>query len=149
MDASMVNLDREDLCYADADHLADLWNAAYPLMREFLTARIIQLRQDVERKSWEVETLPYYYREGEAQVRQRLDSVERLRLKLGQLDRGEHRPCTQSPKCFSITAAHSGVTAALKAASGGQEGMPPVYRLAAFLAEEHDRWLIRMRERSN
>lgn len=151
MDADMIDLDRERICYADAEHLADLWNAAYPLMRSILTVRIDGLRRDIDRKVWEsaspsVEVHPEF-RTSEARIRRRLDALKNLRLELGQLDRGEHRPCTQSPKCYSIVAAHSRVTSAVREASSAEENMASVYRLAAFLAERHDSWLKRMRER--
>lgn len=153
MDADMVNLDREHLSYADAERLADLWNAAHPLMRNLLSAEIGRVRGFVKRAVWEkpvtelyAENIPDYGR-SETRTRRRLKYVESLRLELGQLDKGEHRPCTQSPKCFSITAAHSRVTSMIHFASNVQEGMAPVYRLAAVLAEEHDRWLVRMRKR--
>lgn len=155
MQVNMINRSREHLSPIRAEHLVSDWNAAYPLMRDVVTREIERLRYFIDRKVWEKEVSDLSAeafpdsRMTEARIRRRLKHVKALRLELGQLDRGEHRPCTQSPKTFTVVAAHSRVTEVIRIASSGQEGMAPVYRLSALLSEEHDRWLIRMRKSGN
>lgn len=124
-----------------ATRIADLWNAAYPAMREIATAHVDAYRQQVREEVWNV--IPSgpnadavrAFTPTEAAVRRRLKRVEELRLVLGQLDRGTHRACTQSPGGFTVLAAYSAVRALLSASGLNDHGLAAVYELAAVLAD--------------
>lgn len=144
LDADLV-FDTGHFSYADAEHLADLWNTAYPAMREIATRYINGKKIAIEGRSWEVDPnhpqaealrqlLPK-----EAELTRRMKRVETLRRELGQLDRGTHKPCTRSPGCFSVTAAYMAVRSLLSVSSLSSEGLAPVYRLAAELAEAEEK----------
>jgi hypothetical protein len=127
-----------------ATRIADLWNAAYPAMREIATAHVDAYRQQVREEVWNV--IPSgpnadavrAFTPTEAAVRRRLKRVEELRLVLGQLDRGTHRACTRSPGGFSAFAAYRAVRAFLDATTINDRGLAAVYQLAAALAEAAD-----------
>lgn len=140
LDADTV-FDTCDFSYADSEHLADLWNAAYPAMREISTRCIEARREAIERKAWEVD--PKHpaaealrkLTPDENKTRRRLKQVEELRLVLGQLDRGTHKLCTRSPGAFSVTGALMAVRNLLNITSMSSPGLHLIYRLAAVLAE--------------
>lgn len=127
--------------YADAERLADNWNAAYPHMREISSNYITSMRQRIEDRSWEVDpTHPAaeFLRQStpsEAGVRRKLKLAEDLRRDLGQLDRGTHKLCTRSPGSFTISGAYLAVRNLLRITSLNSPGLPKIYRLAAMLAE--------------
>lgn len=129
---------------ATAIRIADHWTAAYPVMREIVTARITAYRQQISDEAWQVDpTHPQAdvlraHTLTEAQLVRRLKGVEALRLELGQLDRGTHRACTRSPGGFSAGAAYRSVRNLLSIAGLNDHGLAPVYRLAAVLAEAAD-----------
>jgi len=124
-----------------AARIADRWNTAYPTMRTIATARINGYRRQIEDRAWEIDpTHPHAevlraYTPTEAQLRHRLKNTETLRLKLGQLDRGTHRACTQSPGGFTVLAAYTAVRAFLSHTSVNDHGLAAVYELAAVLAD--------------
>lgn len=135
-----------------ATRIADLWNAAYPVMRESATARVDAFRRQVRDEIWNAipdlsnphaETLRAFT-PTEATVRRRLKDAEGLRRELGQLDRGAHRACTRSPGGFSTLAAYRAVRAFLDATTLNDRGLAAVYQLAAALAdtadEQHREW---------
>jgi len=142
--ADMV-FDTGHFSYADADHLADLWNRAYPRMREIVTNYIAGLRSSIERQSWEVD--PKHpqaealrqFATPEAELRRKLKLAEDLRRGLGQLDRGTHKLCTCSPGAFTVTGAYTHVRNLLGRTSLSQEGVGDIYRLAAVLADAEER----------
>ncbi|MFI1701996.1 hypothetical protein ACH419_39450 [Streptomyces bobili] len=129
---------------ATATRIADHWNAAYPVMREIATARITAYRAQISNKAWQVDPVHPHadvlraHTLTEAQLVRRLKGVEVLRRDLGQLDRGTHRACTQSPGGFNVLAAFTSVRNLLTVAGLGDRGLAPVYRLAAALAEAAD-----------
>lgn len=131
--------------YAKAESLADLWNAAYPLMRAIATRRVEYLRTSVKDKTWEVDPehpAAEALRQStpsEAKFRRRLKLAEDLRRELGQLDRGTHKLCTCSPGSFTVTGAYMLVRRLIDITSLSSEGLPAVYRLAAVLAEEEEK----------
>lgn len=131
--------------YGDAERLADLWNAAYPAMRQIATRYIEGMRGYVEREGWVVDPAHpqaealQAYAVPEKKARRKLRLAEDLRRDLGQLDRGTHKPCTRSPGCFSVTAAYLAVRNLIGVSSLNSEGMASVYRLAAELAEAEER----------
>jgi hypothetical protein len=104
------------LTATQADHLAELWNATYPAMREILD-RVIRANRGTDRPVADVPRL------------------ERVRRELGQIDRGTHRPCTQSPPGFSPTEAYILVGWVLEATSLGSPHAGGIHRLAAELAD--------------
>lgn len=144
LDADLVH-ETGHFSYADAEHLADLWNHAYPAMRKIATAYIEGMRAYIEREGWVVDPKhpqaealrTYVLPEGRA--RRKLRHAEELRRDLGQLDRGTHKPCTRSPGCFSVTSAYMGVRNLIILSSLGSEGLADIYRLAAVLAEAEER----------
>lgn len=129
---------------ATATRIADLWNAAYPVMRAIATARIDSYRCQIRDEAWRIDPdhphadVLRAYTPTEAQLRRRLKNAEALRLVLGQLHRGTHRACTRSPGGFSRHAAYSAVRALLDRTSSNDEGLSAVYRLAAELADAVD-----------
>ncbi len=143
LDAEMV-FETEVFSYAGAEALADLWNAAYPAMREIATRYIENQRTAIKEKAWEVD--PKHpqaeaLREltpGEARFRRRLKRVEDIRLTLGQLDRGTHKLCTCSPGRFTVTGAFMAVRSLIGITSLSSPGLPSIYRLAAVLAEAEE-----------
>ena len=112
-----------------AARIADLWNQAYPGMRDTLTL-VISRHRDYLQKAEELTA------EMEASARRYIKRLEETRRVLGQLDRGTHRGCTRSPGAFSTSAALSAVRRALEAFSVGGPVLGDVYRLAAALADE-------------
>jgi hypothetical protein len=143
LDAEMIQ-DGAGLWYADAEHLADLWNRAYPTMREIATNNINGLRLSIERKSWEVdprhpqaEALKSFLPK-EERVRRKLKLAEDLRRTLGQVDRGTHKLCTRSPGGFSVTGAYMVVRNLIGISSLSTKGLGDVYRLAAVLADAEE-----------
>lgn len=144
LDADLV-FETGHFSYAEAEHLADLWNRAYPTMREIATRCINGKKAAIDGRSWEVdpkhpqaevlrELLPK-----EAELTRRMKQVETLRRELGQLDRGTHKPCTRSPGCFSVTGAYMAVRNLIKISSLSSEGLGNVFRLAAVLAEAEEK----------
>lgn len=127
-----------------ATRIADLWNTAYPVMRQIATARINAYRQQIRDEAWQVDpSSPHAdtlraFAPTEADLHRRLKRSEALRLALGQLDRGAHRSCTRSPGGFSAMAAYSAVRTLLAATSLNDHGLAAVYRLAAELADAAD-----------
>jgi hypothetical protein len=93
------------------------WPAVYPAMRQILDA-VIRANRGVSRPVADVSRL------------------ERVRLELGQLDRGTHRPCTQSPPAFSPFAAFSLVREVCETTPLGHPATGAIYRLAADLADQ-------------
>lgn len=130
--------------YAEAEHLADLWNAAYPAMRSIATGYVEGVRRSIKERVWEVD--PKHPRAetlrelvpSEAKLTGRLKRAEELRRVLGQLDRGTHKLCTRSPGSFTVTGAYMAVRHLLNVSSLSTKGMGPVYRLAAALAEAEE-----------
>ena len=124
-----------------ATRITHHWNTAYPTMRAIATARIDSYRRQVQDRAWEIDdTHPRAdalraYALTEPQLRRRLKNAETLRRELGQLDRGTHRACTQSPGGFTILAAYTTVRALLARTSVNDHGLAAVYQLAAVLAE--------------
>lgn len=133
------------ISYADAEHLADLWNAAYPSMREIASGSIAALRTSIKAKSWEVD--PSHPQaevlrkcvSSEQKLRRKLKLAEDLRRDLGQLDRGTHKLCTRSPGSFTVTGAYMAVRNLIRITSLNSGGLPAVFRLAAVLAEAEER----------
>ncbi|AKN71248.1 hypothetical protein QR97_16835 [Streptomyces sp. PBH53] len=117
---------------ATAARIADLWNQAYPGMRETLTLVISRHRDYLQT----AEHAGNLTAEMEASTRRYIKRLEETRRVLGQLDRGTHRGCTRSPGAFSTSAALSAVQRALEAFSVGGPALGDVYRLAATLADE-------------
>jgi hypothetical protein len=144
VDAEMV-FENDVLSYAEAEALADLWNAAYPAMREIATRYIESQRAAIKEKAWEVD--PKHpqaealreFTPGEARFRRRLKQVEDIRLTLGQLDRGTHKLCTCSPGRFTVTGAFMAVRSLIRITSLNSPGQQFIYRLAAALAEAEER----------
>jgi hypothetical protein len=93
------------------------WSAVYPAMRQILDA-VIRANRGASRPVANVSRL------------------ERARLELGQLDRGTHRPCTQSPPAFSPFAAFSLVREVCETTPLGHPATGAIYRLAAELADQ-------------
>ncbi|WP_328436959.1 hypothetical protein OHA71_06615 [Streptomyces sp. NBC_00444] len=124
-----------------AAHITNLWNAAYPTMRTIATARIDAYRRQLHDRVWDIDpTHPHAdvlraYTPTEPALRRRLKNTEELRRTLGQLDRGTHRACTQSPGGFNIHSAYTAVRALLNATGLNDHGLADIYRLAAALAE--------------
>lgn len=124
--------------------IAELWNAAYPIMRGIATSRVNAYRQQIKNEAWRID--PNHPRADilrpflptEAGVRRKLKDAEALRRMLGQLDRGTHRACTRSPGGFSAFAAYNAVRALLKATTVNDRGLAAVYRLASALADAGD-----------
>lgn len=144
LDADLVYETGHFNSYADAEHLADLWNLAYPAMRKIATGCIDGLRSYIEREGWivdpghpQAEALKAYATP-EAKARRKLRHAEELRRDLGQLDRGTHKPCTRSSGCFSITSAYMAVRSLIGISSLSSEGLADIYRLAAVLAEAEE-----------
>ena len=131
--------------YADAEHLADLWNRAYPAMRQISTGYIEGMRKYIEQEGWVIDPAHRHaevlqaYATPEKKAHRKLKLAEDLRRDLGQLDRGTHKPCTRSPGCFSVTAAYMAVRNLISLSSLNSEGLASVYRLAAELAEAEER----------
>lgn len=144
LDADMVH-ETGHFSYADADHLADLWNRAYPAMRQIATRYVEGLRRSVEERSWEVDPkhpqaeVLQAMASPEGKVRRRLKLAEDLRRELGQLDRGAHKLCTRSPGSFTVTGAYMAVRNLIRASSLNSEGLGEIFRLAAVLAEAEER----------
>lgn len=139
--------------YADAEHVADLWNRAYPAMRKISTGYIEGRRKYIEQKGWVIDPshpraeMLQAYAVPEGKARRKLKLAEDLRRDLGQIDRGTHRPCTMSPACFSVTAAYMAVRNLVSLTSLSSEGLPSIYRLLAELAEAETRVNIARVER--
>lgn len=131
--------------YAEAEHLTDLWNRAYPAMRQISTGYIEGTRKYIEREGWVIDPAHRHaevlqaYATPEKKARRKLKLAEDLRRDLGQLDRGTHKPCTRSPGCFSVTAAYLAVRNLIGISSLSSEGLASVFLLAAELAEAEER----------
>lgn len=131
--------------YADAEHLADLWNRAYPAMRKVSTGYIEGMRKYIEREGWVIDPNHRYadvlqeQATPEKKARRKLRTAEELRRQLGQLDRGTHKLCTRSPGSFSVTGSYMAVRHLLGISSFSSEGLADVYRLAAVLAEAEEK----------
>lgn len=144
LDADLVH-ETGHFSYADAEHLADLWNRAYPAMRQIITRYIESQREYIERRGWVIDPNHPHAEvlqeraTPERKARYRLKLSEELRRDLGQLDRGTHKPCTRSPGCFSVTAAYMAVRSLISHSSLNSEGLADIYRLAAELAEAEER----------
>jgi hypothetical protein len=129
------------ICYADAERLADLWNAAYGFMREIVSDYIEAKRHYLVSEGWKVDPdhpmadVLQAHAILEPRARKQLKDAEYLRRNLGQIDRAAHRPCTQSPPCFTITSAYLLTRNALALSSLNADGLDKVYRLIAELAE--------------
>lgn len=140
--------------YADAEHLADLWNRAYPAMRKISTGYIESWRKYIEQEGWVIDPshpkadVLQAYTVPESKARRKLRRAEEVRRDLGQLDRGTHKPCTMSPACFSVTAAYMRVRSLVSLTSLNSEGLPQIYRLLADLAEAEERVNIARIERN-
>ncbi|QUI32463.1 hypothetical protein H9W91_17535 [Streptomyces alfalfae] len=114
-----------------AARIADLWNAAYPGMRDTLTL-VISRHRDYLKKAQQAGDIS---KEMENDTRRYITRMEETRRVLGQLDRGTHRGCTRSPGAFTTSAAMSVVRRALDAVSIGSPHAGSIYRLAAELAD--------------
>ncbi|MGW9440610.1 hypothetical protein [Streptomyces sp. NPDC055607] len=101
---------------AQAQLIADQWNALYPTMRQILDA-VIKARREAGRPAADIARL------------------ETVRRELGQLDRGTYKSCTRSPGAFSVRCALAHVHRVLTVASLGDPAKGPLYRLAADLAD--------------
>ncbi|MFJ9427571.1 hypothetical protein [Streptomyces sp. NPDC101249] len=123
-----------------AADIAELWNAAYPTMRDIVTGNINGDRQRITDRVWDIDPASpgaawmLDRTPTERQLRHRLRTFEALRRTLGQLDRGTHKACTRSPGGFSVSSAYSAVQDTLNAAGTRSQGMEAVYTLAAALA---------------
>lgn len=131
--------------YADAEHLADLWNRAYPEMRKIVTGYIEGQRAYIEREGWVIDpSHPHAevlqaYATPEKKVRRKLKLAEDLRRELGQLDRGTHKLCTRSPGGFTVTGAYMAVRNLIRISSLNSEGLAQIFLLAAGLTEAEER----------
>lgn len=120
------------------------WNLAYPTMRATTTRRITTDRQHIANRRWDIDPtnpnadLLRAYTRTEPDVRRSLRHAEELRRTLHQLNNGTHRPCTQSPAGFSITAAYSAVRDVLPLTTINDRGLTDLYQLAALLAYIQD-----------
>lgn len=114
-----------------ADHIAGLWNTAYPHMRAALTAVIDGNRRFLaEADRWQLSD------ERKARVARTIKDNERWRRELGQLDRSALRMCNRSSVGeFSVSGALILVTRAIAAFSFGSPHLGHAYRLAAVLAD--------------
>ena len=101
---------------ATAARVAEGWTAVYPAMRRVLDD-VIRANRNTDRPLVNVRR------------------VERVRRELGQIDRGTHRPCTQSPPAFSPRAAYGLVRYVLRLMPVGHPHAGDMYRLAAELAD--------------
>lgn len=132
------------LRHAEAGALAELWNLAYPVMRDIMTRYIESYRRQIENEAWNVDpasSIAEYLRQhtpSEDVFRRKLRTAEKVRQELGQLDRATHRACTRSPGGFSVTSAYRIVRSVLNASSISTEKLAVVYRLAASLAEAEE-----------
>lgn len=95
----------------------EAWAATYPAMRNILDT-VIRANRPAATPVVDVRRL------------------ERVRLELGQLHRGTHRPCTQSPPAFSPFAAFSLVREVCETTPLGHPATGAIYRLAAELADQ-------------
>jgi hypothetical protein len=144
LDAELVH-ETGHFSYADAEHLADLWNRAYPVMRQIATLYIEGMRAYIEREGWVIDPAHRHaevlqaYTTPEKKARRKLKLAEELRRDLGQLDRGTHKLCTRSPGGFTVTGAYMAVRNLLNISSLSSEGLASVFRLAAELAEAEER----------
>lgn len=144
LDADLVH-ETGHFSYADAEHLADLWNRAYPAMRKIATGYIEGQRTYIEREGWVIDPTHRHaevlqaYAVPEGKARRKLKLAEELRRDLGQLDRGTHKLCTRSPGSFTVTGAYMAVRNLISLTSLNSEGLPLIYRLAADLAEAEER----------
>lgn len=114
---------------ASATRIADLWNTAYPDLRDILTKVITAHREYHDRNVG---------KRTEAQLgetRNYIKGMEDIRRRLGQLDRGTYRACTRSAGAFHPGAALMVVSAALEAVSLGDARAGAVYRLLAELSD--------------
>lgn len=114
-----------------AARIAELWNLAYPDLREALTT-VINSRRDYLGKPEQVEQLS---EEAKSSAAQYIKRMEETRRALGQLDRGTYRSCTRSPGAFSVSPALTAVSRALKALPVGSPHAGTAYRLAGELAD--------------
>ncbi len=132
------------LSYSQATQVAELWNEAYQVMRQVTADRIKGYRDYIAREGWKADParpdadFRRAFTTSEADARQNLRLAEDLRRALGQLDRGTHKPCTQSPGAFTLSGAYGAVRDALALTSPDTDGLEPVYLLAAALAGSHD-----------
>lgn len=124
-----------------ATRIADLWNAAYTVMRTIASNRIDAYRRQLQDQAWNIDPdHPHAealraFTPTENAIRRSLKDIEDLRRTLGQLNRGTHRACTRSPGAFSVLAAYSAVRCVLAATSLNDHGLSAVYQLAAALAD--------------
>lgn len=100
----------------EAAQVVDLWTTAYPAMRQILDT-VIRANRATDRPVVDVNRLV------------------RVRRELGQMDRGTHRPCTQSPPGFSPWQAFRMVRAVADVTSSGSPDAGAIYRLVAALAD--------------
>lgn len=114
-----------------AARISELWNLAYPDLREALT-NVISNRRDHLRKAEQAEPLS---QEAKSSAAQYIKRMEETRRALGQLDRGTYRGCTRSPGAFTANSALSAVSRALKAVPFGSPHAGNAYRLAGELAD--------------
>ncbi|WP_424893456.1 hypothetical protein [Streptomyces sp. XH2] len=105
--------------YLDEDQAArvvELWNAAYPGMREILDT-VIRAKREAHQPSTDIERL------------------EQVRRELGQMDRGTYRDCKRGPAVFRPSASWGHLLRVLKATPIGSPHAGSIHRLAAELAD--------------
>ena len=122
-----------------AGDLTRQWNAVYPTMRKLVTRKVDSDRRYIAGRRWEFDTgsseVVFADPEpSEAAVRRSLHLAEALRRTLGQLDRGTHRPCTQSPQGFSVISAYWAVRDVLAMTITSDRDLSDLYQLASLLA---------------
>lgn len=96
--------------------VTELWVAAYPSMRQILDS-VIRAQRTAANPTVDIPAL------------------ERVRLELGQMDRGTYRGCTRGEPVFIPSSARIAVHAVLNVTSIGHPYAGDIYRLAAELAD--------------
>lgn len=94
------------------------WADTYPVMRQILDT-VIKAQRGARRPTVDV------------------TSLVRVRRDLGQLDRGTHQPCTQSPAAWSSFAAFRLVREVINVTPLGHDATAAILRLAADLADQN------------
>lgn len=114
---------------AAATRIADLWNAAYPGLRDILTEVIAGHRSYLAKQVGQREESQL------VETRRYIKNVEEIRRELGQLDRGTHRACTRSAPAFHPGSALNVVRHAMDVMPFADDRAGAVYRLAADLSD--------------
>ncbi|MEV8476196.1 hypothetical protein [Streptomyces sp. NPDC051173] len=97
-----------------AARVVELWNAAYPGMREILDTVIRVWREAGD---------------------DRVERLERVRRELGQMDRGTYQDCKRSAPVFIPSHSRGHLLAVLNVTSIGNPHAGAIHRLAAELAD--------------